>query len=59
MGCRFTFGLGYRLLEILLLISTRFVEIAQLLVPGRHARLSDFIFGAAAAWTGLIGVRMH
>jgi VanZ family protein len=51
------FGLAYErkygLLAILLLIFTGSVEIAQLLVPGRHARLSDFIVDASAIWTGL------
>jgi VanZ family protein len=53
------FGLGYHrkhgLLAILLLIFAGSVEIVQLFVPGRHARLSDFIVDAAAIWTGLIG----
>jgi VanZ family protein len=56
------FGLGYErkdgLLAILLLIFTGSVEIAQLFVPGRHARLSDFIVDAGAIWTGLIGVSL-
>jgi VanZ family protein len=53
-------GLGFRrrlgLLAILLLIFTGSVEIAQLFVPGRHARLSDFVVDASAMWIGLIGV---
>jgi VanZ family protein len=56
------FGLGYErkhgLLTILLLIFTGSVESAQLFVPGRHARLSDFIVDAGAIWTGLIGVSL-
>jgi VanZ family protein len=56
------FGLGYErkrgLLAILLLIFTGSVEIAQLFVPGRHARLSDFIVDAGAIWTGLICVSL-
>ena len=44
------------LLAILLLIFTGSVEIAQLFVPGRHARLSDFVVDASAMWIGLIGV---
>jgi VanZ family protein len=56
------FGLGYErkhgLLAILLLIFTGSVEIAQLFVPGRHARLSDFIVDAGAVLTGLIGVSL-
>jgi len=54
------FGLGYKcrlgLLAILLLIFAGSVEIAQLFVPGRHARLGDFIVDAGAMWIGLIGV---
>ena len=56
------FGLGYKrrlgLLAILLLIFTGSVEITQLFVPGRHARLSDFIVDAGAVWIGLIGVSL-
>jgi VanZ family protein len=56
------FGLGYErkhgLLAILLLIFTGSVEIAQLFVPGRHARLSDFIVDAGAVLAGLIGVSL-
>ena len=54
----FAFGLGYKhrhdLLAILLVIFTGFIEIAQLFVPGRHARLSDFIVDAIAACVGLV-----
>jgi VanZ family protein len=43
----FAFGLGYKrrrdLLAILLVIFVSSIEIAQLFVPGRHARLSDLI----------------
>ena len=53
----FAFGLGYKhrhdLLAILLVISTGCIEIAQLFVPGRHARLIDFIIDAIAACMGL------
>jgi VanZ family protein len=56
------FGLGYRrrlaLLPILFLIFTGVVEIAQLFVPGRHARLRDFIVDAGAMWIGLIGASL-
>jgi len=56
------FGLGFKrrfgLLAILLLIFTGSIEIAQLFVPGRHARLSDFVIDAVAMWIGLIGVSM-
>ena len=39
---------------ILLLIFTGGTEIAQLFVPGRHARLSDFIVDAFAMCVGLV-----
>jgi hypothetical protein len=56
------FGLGSRrrlgLLAILLLIFAGCVEFAQLFVPGRHARLSDFLIDAVAMWFGLIGASM-
>jgi VanZ family protein len=54
----FAFGLGYKrrhdLLAVLLVIFSGSIEIAQLFVPGRHARLSDFIIDAIAACIGLI-----
>ena len=54
----FAFGLGYKhrhdLLAILLVIFTGSIEIAQLFVPGRHARLSDFIIDAVAVCIGLV-----
>jgi VanZ family protein len=54
----FTFGLGFRrrhdLLAILLVIFCGSIEIAQLFVPGRHARLTDFIIDAVAACIGLV-----
>ena len=53
----FAFGAGYPgrplLLAIALTISCGAIEIAQQWVPGRHARVSDFIVDAAA---GLIGL---
>ena len=53
----FAFGLGYKhrhdLLAILLVIFTGSIEIVQLFVPGRHARISDFIIDAIAACMGL------
>lgn len=52
------FGLGYDrkpvLVAILLLIFTGSIEIAQLFVPGRHARLSDFIVDAFGMCVGLV-----
>jgi VanZ family protein len=54
----FAFGLGYKrrhdLLAVLLVIFSGSIEIAQLFVPGRHARLSDFIIDAIAACMGLV-----
>jgi hypothetical protein len=51
------FGLGYPrrflLLPIALLTFTAVIEIAQMLVPGRHARLSDFLTDAAASCVGI------
>ena len=56
----FAFGLGYdrrrSLLAILLVVFAGSVEILQLFVPGRHARLSDFIVDALALCIGLIAV---
>jgi VanZ family protein len=56
------FGLGYArkfgLLTIILLIFAGSIEIAQLFVPGRHARLSDFIIDAAALCAGLIAASL-
>jgi VanZ family protein len=53
----FAFGLGYKrrhdLLAVFLVISSSIIEIAQLFVPGRHARLSDLIIDAVAACIGL------
>ena len=52
------FGLGYGgkriLAAVLLIIFAAAVEIAQLSVPGRHARLSDFIVDAFAMCAGLV-----
>jgi VanZ family protein len=51
-------GLGYpyrwRLHSLALLAYTGAVELAQLLAPGRHARLSDFAVNAGSAWLGII-----
>jgi VanZ family protein len=59
------FAAGYPLREWLLTAGAVFfcagLEFAQLAVPGRHARLSDFIVDAVAALAGLlvasIGIR--
>jgi VanZ family protein len=51
------FGLGYSrryfAVVVTLLIFTGAIEIAQIVVPGRHARLTDFIVDALAVWIGL------
>lgn len=51
------FGLGYDrsrgLLVILLVFFSGVVEVMQLFVPGRHARLSDFIVDAVAMCLGV------
>ena len=58
----FTFALGYTcrdaVLPSMLVIFAGTVEIAQLFVPGRHARLSDFIVDALAISAGLASVLM-
>lgn len=53
----FAFDLSYKRRRDLLAIFLVFcgsIEVAQLFVPGRHARLSDFIIDAAAACFGLV-----
>lgn len=56
------FALGYNLrrdlLAVLLVIFAGAIEVAQLFVPGRHARLSDFIIDALAGLVGLIVVSL-
>ncbi len=50
------FGLGYRpgySTAIGLVLFAGAIELAQLFVPGRHARLSDFIVDALAACVGV------
>jgi len=51
----FAFGLGYGRqysVAIVLVFFAGVIEVAQLFVPGRHARLSDFIVDALAACIG-------
>jgi VanZ family protein len=56
------FGLGYDrkrgLLAILLVIFSGSLEIIQLFIPGRHARLSDFIVDALATCCGVMTVSL-
>ena len=51
------FGLGYpsrfRLLFVAMFAFSGAVEIAQMMAPGRHARLSDFVTDAAASCLGV------
>jgi VanZ family protein len=51
------FGIAYRGLEWLLSIGAVIfcasIELAQLMIPGRHARLSDFFVDAIAIWVGI------
>jgi len=51
------FGIGYpqrhRFQFPALLVFTAVIEMAQLVVPGRHARLTDFVVDAVGIMTGL------
>ena len=51
------FGIGYAkrwwLLALSLIVLTGTIELAQLFVPGRHARLRDFVIDAGAACLGI------
>jgi VanZ family protein len=53
----FVFGIGYSrrpvLVMVALVIFAATIEIAQLFVPDRHARLSDFIVDALALCLGV------
>lgn len=57
-GFAFAFGYPHRkvLLSTLLVSFAAVIEVAQLFVPGRHARLSDFIVDALAVAIGLVAV---
>lgn len=50
------FGVGYsrspNLVMVMLMIFAGAIELAQIVVPSRHARLSDFIVDALAACIG-------
>lgn len=54
------FAIGYNknhgLLGILFVIFAGAIETAQLLAPGRHARLSDFVVDALGMYVGLLAV---
>jgi VanZ family protein len=60
----FAFGLGYGrrhdMLALLLVVLCGTVEVTQLFIPGRHARLGDFIVDAFAVSAGLLtGSLLH
>jgi VanZ family protein len=53
------FALGYALAPLLVTVLVIFpgaVEIVQLFIPGRHARVSDFIVDSLACIIGLVTV---
>jgi len=56
------FGLAYRsnraLTALLVVVMTGVIEILQFWVPGRHARLSDFLVDALAAGAGIAAAAM-
>jgi len=56
--CGGAFGLGYRfgvlLQGIALIAFAGAIELLQLIVPGRHARLSDFVVDAIASCVGML-----
>lgn len=56
------FGITYcgheRLLSIGAVIFCAGIELAQLMVPGRHARLSDFVVDAIAICVGIVAGSM-
>src|SRR5262245_576061 len=55
-GMLFYLGYPFRLLSCLVLavIFAAGIESLQMLVPGRHARLSDFALDASGAWVGAV-----
>jgi VanZ family protein len=56
------FGLGYHrrpiLISTALLLFAALIEIAQIFVPGRHARLSDFIVDGIAVVIGAMSAAL-
>jgi VanZ family protein len=48
-----SFARSALILAMVAVTFTGLVEVAQLWIPGRHARLSDFVVDTAAAWFGL------
>ena len=67
MAAGLTFGVGYGrkpgLVMVALVLFAGMIELAQIVVPGRHARLTDFIVDAVAmcigvAVTSIVATRM-
>jgi VanZ family protein len=65
-ACGFAFGLGYRrkshFVAAVLIAFAGALELAQAFIPGRHARLTDFVVDAisisvSAVIGGIIGLR--
>jgi VanZ family protein len=56
--CGYAFGVGYRsrhLLQAMSLVAfSGAVEFLQLLAPGRHARMADFVVDAGASCAGVL-----
>jgi VanZ family protein len=56
------FGLGYRCRQLLqaagLIVFAGVIEVAQFLVPGRHARMSDFVVDAVSVSLGVLTARL-
>jgi VanZ family protein len=56
------FGIAYlgreRLLSVAAVIFCAGIEFAQLMIPGRHARLSDFVVDATAVCAGIFAGSM-
>jgi VanZ family protein len=61
-GAALAFALGYEvrytLLVALLVTFSAAVELAQLFVPGRHARFSDFAVDALSMCAGVVTARL-
>ena len=57
MATGLAFGVGYGrkpgLVMVALLLFAGTIELAQIVVPGRHARLTDFIVDAVAMCIGV------
>ena len=55
----FAFGIAYSSIELLLSVGAVIfcgaIEVSQVFIPGRHARLTDFLVDALAAIAGVLG----